>query len=476
MPTTPRDVPSYLNDLINSVRRIDYRIDMEKGPIAALAYGFATQGNQTESFSSYLQSLYQLSDPTLIRDEDMYELLLNFGKDPGVARRSRVPVYFFRQTRPKAGELYYVRAGTVISTDDGRLNYQVIEERTMNGDIPDVYFNPVDRRYEISAMCEAIAIGTDYNLPPGNINTINTVQDDFDGCINKTYARRGNDPPDKFGQRNIIWNTLQGVNQNLAGNIGSVISDIAPNGVDAFEIVTSTDFIHFKRLSILQGKIGYDVYMITDSLSEYIDHDTAAGGETFISLDRKPVLSVRYVAVDGIEVPFSLDVDTSDALRGSPLANDRVQLATPLQPGQVWEVGYLYYDVIYETNEAIRSRNTRLFGSDVLGRQADAVEIYIAGSTTTFATAETSDVINDLRAFTEDYLRDPDNPGVSFQTFVPVLDPSDYQRAAESTVNGLQDLKIDRFVRLDQATMDIERISMNGLTEYPALSVNFDVT
>lgn len=475
MPTSPRDVVTYLNDLTSSVKQLDSRVDMEKGPIATMAYGFATQGSRTESLSTYLQSLYQFSDPSLIRDEDMYELMLDFGKDPNVAHLAKVTVYFFRNTRPQEGETYYIRTGTIVSTSDGRLSYQVIEERTMNGNIPDVYFNSSEGRYEISAVCEAIAVGTDFNVPPNTINTIRTVQDDFDGCVNKTYARRGDDPPDKYGQRNIIWNAMQGGNQDVAGQINVLISDMAPTGVDDYEIVTSTDLVNFRRLSTMQGKIGYDVYMITDSIVETTDTGTASGGESFLSFDRKPVVSVQYVAVDGTQVPFSLDVDTSDAFRGSPSANDRVELASALQPGQTWEVSYLYYDVVYGTNSALQSR-TKLFGSDVLVRVADTVDIYIAGNVTAFATAELSDVIDDIRAYTQNYFRNPDNPGTPYQKFVRLLDPSDYQRSVETTVNGVQEFQLTRFARLDRATMDIERLSFDGYTEYPVLSVNFDVT
>ncbi len=111
MPTTARDVDAYLTDLIGAMRSIDPSIDVQKGPLAVLLYAAATEGARTEEFSTYLQSLYQLSDPTLIRDEDMFELALNFGKDPNVARQSTVTVYFFRSTKTTSSVSAFTRTG-----------------------------------------------------------------------------------------------------------------------------------------------------------------------------------------------------------------------------------------------------------------------------------------------------------------------------------------------------------------------------
>ena len=475
MPTTARDVDAYLTDLIGAMQSIDPSIDVQKGPLAVLLYAAATEGARTEEFSTYLQSLYQLSDPTLIRDEDMYELALNFGKDPNVAKQSTVTVYFFRNTRPEAGETYPVNEGTIVSTSDSRFNFTVIEGTEMNGDLADAYFDAATGHYEIPVICEAVAVGTDYDLPPNTINSIQTVQADFDGCINKDYARQGSDPPDKYGMRDIIWSAMQGVNQDTAGQINSIILDVSPTGVDDFSVVPSTDFLSYRRLGSLSSKFGYDVYMISDSIQETFDRGTANGGETFLPFARKPVLSVVYVAVDGVQVAFSFDADQTEALRGSPSANDRVQLSIALQPGQVWELRYVYYDVVHTVNTVIQGRQ-KIFASDVLIRLADTVDILIAGETQVFASAEREDIIDDIRTFTEGYLRNPDNPSISYQTFVELLDPLDYQQAVEASVDGLQQFRLTRFARLDRAVLDIEQLAFDGKTEYPVLSVNFAVT
>ncbi|KKN52882.1 hypothetical protein LCGC14_0607880 [marine sediment metagenome] len=475
MPQTPRDIDAFLTDFNASVSSNDPSLDVQKGPLAVMAFGAATEGSRMENFAAYLGSLYQLSDPSLILDEDMFELALNFGKDPNVARVSRVTVYFFRNVRPEAGEVYVASVGTIVSTDDGRFNFTVIEDASMNGDLADVYFNSDSGQYEVPVICEAIAAGTDYDLPPNTINSIQTVQDDFDGCINRDYASRGEDPPDKFQMRDIIQTAMQGANQDIAGQIENLITSISPTGADDYSLVSSVDYVYYSRLGQTSGKLGYDVYVITDRNRETIDRGTADGGETFLSFQRKPVLSVIFVAVDGVQVPFSLDVDTDAAWRGSPRANDRVELATPLQPGQVWEMRYIYYDVIYDVDSLVQDR-VKIFGSDTLIRLADAIDIFVAGEVGVFATADRDTIIGNVITFTEGYLRNPNNPSQTYQQYTTFLDPTDYQRAIEGNVDGVQNFKLTRFARLDGAVQDIEFISLNGLTEYPVLSVNSDIT
>ena len=475
MPTSPRDVDAYLVALGQTIERIAPNIDVNKGPLAVLSYAAAVEGSRTEVLASYLQRLYQLSDPSQIMDDDLFELALNFGKDPNVAKLAQGIVFFYRTTRPEPDQIYRAEIGTIVSTSDGRFNYSVIEANEMNGNIADAYFNSSTGRYELPVLVEAQAAGTDYNLPPNTITSIQTFQDYFDGCVNRDYMRNGDDPPDAYQVRSILWNAMQGLNSNITGQVNRVIASIAPTGVDEFSIVSSTDYINFERLSRVTGKYGYDIYLITSNVLTHIYRGTANGGEMSLPLERKPVLSIQYVAIDGVQVPFSFNQDQAPEHRLSPLANDTVSLSVPLQPGQTWEIAYQYYNLVYEIHTAMQGR-IRLFDSDVLVRSARAVDIYIAGEVRTFSTVDEGDVISSLRAYTQGYLRNPDDPAISYQTFVQVLDPYDYQRAVEASIDGLQQFRLTRFVRLDHATLPIERITLNGKTEYPTLAINFDVT
>jgi hypothetical protein len=472
---SPRDVPDVLDSMRETFDLIDRSIDTQKGPVAVLNYGMAAEITKAEAFAAYTRNLYQTGDGDLIDDDDIYRMGMNYGKDPDMARVSSGTLYFYRYSRPEEGVEYPVYVGTQASTDDGRFNYVTSVENSMDGDLADVYYNATEKRYELPVQAQAVAIGSDFDLPPTLINTLAVPLDGYDGVINKSYFSSGTDGVGKDQFITVIQNSMQGVGGDLVGRLLSVLSDINPTGCDDMELVPSTDFSTFERLGYVNGKIGYDIYVISDSVAAWTDNGTADGGETSFSLDRCPALSVNYVAVDGVSVPFSLNVDTTPHYRGSPRANDTVTVTTPLQPGQTWEIQYFYYDVVYEANENLSGRQG-IFQTDTLVRLANPIEVYVAGTISAFSTADTDDVLDDLRSFTEGYFRDPESPSNSLRTFTTYLDPYDYQVSAEQSVDGLSNFRITAFIRTDRAFMDIEALSFDGKTEYPTLSPLFDIS
>lgn len=472
--TTPRSVEDILDSIEETTRSVDPQIDIRKGPISVMNYAHANELARTESQAGYLRKVYQLARADELEDEDIAQLALNYGKDANVGRASEVLVHLFRRTRPEEGQVAIAEAGTLVGTTDGRFVFTTLDEVRMDGNFAEVFFDAEKRRYEIAVKAEAIAIGNDFDLPPETINRIITPISDFDGVVNKNFARRGTDAIDKFALRNLIWGSLQGIDRDVVGNIFQVLSDIDPGGFDALEIVASTDLNIFERRGYVTGRVGYDVYLISNSLSEDIQIGVADGGETTILLDKRPVAAVNSVVVDGVEVEFSVDVDTNPAFSGSPRANDRVSLITALEPASNFQIIYQYFTMIYESNDAFVGRE-KAFGSDVLVRRANPIEVFVSGMVSVTSTANRDDVIEDLRQFTEAYLSDPTIPSSLTSSFVEILDPVDYKESAERNVDGLINLKLDGFVRPDRAFLDVEIITFNGKTEFPILSPAFDV-
>lgn len=471
MPGSPRDTDTILQSLETTTRTLNQRMDTRKGAIATAYYANSQELARTEQFSSYLRTIYQLENAEQIDQSDLDVLARNVGIDPGKAKVSSGTVFFFRNSRPLAGQPYTVGSGWTVSTTDGRFNFNTTEIVTMNGDAASAYYNATTRRYEIPVHCEAVASGQDYDLPPDSLRNIVTTQADFDGCTNKDYMKQGTDAPSKTQTRNNIWDREQGLDRMSIGAIGTILQDIDPTGYDAFTLVQSTDFTTFKRHSVLQDKMGTDVYLITDAVDETTQTGVAQGGETTLTLNNRPVFSVVYVLVDGAQVPYALSLSADPLVQGSSRGIDSVSLLTPLQPAQSYEIRYLYFSLIYLANLAVQGRQ-RPFGTDVLFRSANPVQIYISGRASTLTTADAASVANDIQTFTTAYLRNPDNPtAASVRQFVTTLDPANYQKAVEQTVDGVSQFRLDHFVRLDLAALDVEYISLDGKTEYPTLSV-----
>jgi hypothetical protein len=476
MTTTPRDTETVLSSLETTTRDVNPSLDTQKGALSTIYWAVASETSKTEAQCAYLQSIYQLDNPTLIDDSDMFKLARNFGQEPMRARASRGTVWFFRNSRPEAGMMYWAYAGTVVSTTDSRFNYAVTVTGTMNGDNAEAYYNSTTRRYEIPVEVEAVAEGSDYDLPPNTIINISTSQEDWDGCVNTEYMRRGADPVDKFQLRDILYSKMQGLDSTVEGNLTTIVSDTDPFAYDDLQIVPSSDLTAFVRHAYLTDKMGTDVYIITDNVSSTSQYGVAAGGETEVILDHAPLYAIIYCLVDGLAVPFSASYDTSAALQGSSRATDKIVFTSALQPAQTYEIRYQYYDLIYDVNQRVTGRE-RQFGTDVLYRRATPIPVWIEGQITTFANQAAGVSVDYVSEFATRYLRNPSDPnGTSKQTFVGSLDPYDFQTKVEQNVNGITQFRLTKFVRMDNYSMDVEYISFNGKTEYPMLSPLFNVT
>ena len=354
--------PRTLDDILSSLRRtrgdVDPYADSTKGPISVLLYCYATGLSRVEQHASYLMSVYQLETADLLARDDLDNLGRNYGKNPNVGKPARVNLTFWMQSRPQAGKLYNIDAGTLAGTQDGRYLFSTIRTVTLVGNSAELYYNADLLRYEISVMAEATAVGDDYNLPEGTIASIIGTLLDFDGVTNKKQASNGTDPLTPTQFRNMIWDALQGLNANLAGNIISTIESLDPAGYDDIRLVSSANLESFKRTKLLNGKLGYDVYMLTDVYADDIYTGTAQGGETEIVLPTRPVLSVEYCTVDGRAVPFTFQQDTTTVYTGSPLSSDKILLASPLYPAQTFEIRYYYYSLVQDSWAALQGRNS----------------------------------------------------------------------------------------------------------------------
>jgi hypothetical protein len=473
--STPRSVDAVVSSILATIATVNPRLDVRKGPLAVVVWALANELARSEEFSSYLQILYSFDNADRIENSDLLMIGSNYGKDPDIGRAARTQIHVFRYARPELGQIYPVNIGTLLSTPDGRFVYGSISTAVMNGNYADTYYDSTEQRYEIPVLSEAVATGADYDLPPQSITRILGGLDGFDGCVNKSYVRRqGNEavPPVQFIRQ--IQNTLQGVGTDLAGKIVDIIQDNDPTGYDDIAFVTSLDFIRFRRNKSLHGVLGYDIYVITDSVEEDIQDGIAQGGEITIPLDKGPVLAVQWVTVNGVTAPFSVNLDTDPQFQGSPKSLNSVVLSTPLLPLQTYQISYIYYDFVYSSNSLFQARSGP-FGADTLVRRARPVEVLIDASVVTTSSADRQQVLTDLTNFTSLYLRDPTGVDTSRRHFVTLLDPSDYIRSARAGVSGLDDLKLSGFIRIDSAYLPVERIIFDGATEYPMLSVSSNI-
>lgn len=474
MAITPRSVDDILESLRQTRQQVDPIADSNKGPMSVILYCYANELARVEQHASYLSSIYQLELADELPREDLENLGRNYGKDPNVGQPATVTVTVYMYSRPAADATYTLAEGTLVSTVDGRYIFATVRPVTMNGASADLYYNADTQRYEVSVLAEATAVGDDYNLPEGTLTAFIGNVPDFDGVTNNKPASNGSDPLSPIQFRNVIWDSMQGLNEDIGGNIIATIYEVNPAAFDSISFVPSFDYKNFKRLKYMNGKLGYDVYLISDLFLDDIITGSAIGGETDIVLQKKPVLGVEYVTVDGQPVPFAFVQDRTSPYSGSPLGFDKVTLSTALLPAQSYEIRYYYYSLVYDAWEALRWKYFP-FQTDVLCRRANAIPVFVRARMTTTSLVDRDTVVNDIRLFTESYFRDPSTVSSAQRTFVQALDPYDYQESVVRAVNGIATFALTDFVRIDKALMDIETITFDGMTEYPLLSPLFEI-
>jgi len=472
MSTSPRDVDEIIEAMNNTFDEIDPTIDVAKGPLGVLIYATAIELSRTEQQAAYLSTVYQLEKAEDIDADDIEALGNNYSLDPNVGNLADAVVTFYRGSRPESGQSYVVPEGSLVGTDDARYTFITTTDTVMNGDNPDIYYNPTERRYEIRVEVEAISIGDDFNLPSDTITSILSGVTDFDGVTNTEAALGGQDPIDSIAFRNLIWNNLQALNADLAGRLITTVSEY-DSGVTDVGIVSSSELDLFERQAYIQGRTALDIYVITDTISPELQTFTSLGGEIFFPIDNPPVQSVRYVMVDGERAAFQFIPDSVRAFRGSPRANDRVKLTEVLQPGQTVEIQYFNYQGIIDSYNALQGAQ-KPFGNDVLVRLAFAVPIFVAARITAASAEDQTAVQAEVLDFTDSYFRDPVSPSATRRLFVDRLDPADYQQQVLASVAGISTFTVLSFVRLDVGVQDLSVIELDGKTEYPVLSPGFN--
>jgi len=468
MATAPRNVDEIIESMGETFEDIDPTIDVAKGPLGVLIYATATELSATETQAAYLTTVYQLENTEDIDDDDIEALGNNYSLDPNVGELADAVVTFYRESRPIAGEVYVIPQGALVGTEDQRYTFITTDDIVMDGNNPDIYYNPTERRYEVRGEVEAVSIGDDFNLPPETITSIISGVNDFDGVTNFEAALGGFDPLDRTSFRNLIWNNLQALDTDLTGRLVTTILDYDVAATDV-ALVSSSEFELFERQAYVNGRTAYDVYVITDTLGNELQTFTALGGELSIPLDKPPVQSVQYVMVDGERATFTFTPDSAQAFRNSPRANDRVTLSTALQPGQTVEIKYFNYEGIVDANTALQGRG-KPFGNDVLVRLGYAVPVFVQARAVA-TSAEDQDAVNvAIQEYTEFYFNDPISPSATRKRFGATLDPRDYQDTVLAAVPGLSTFTVLVFARLDEGVQDVSPIEFDGRTEYPVLS------
>jgi hypothetical protein len=430
-----------------SVAVVNPSADTAKGPLYDLVgQPLAQVLSTTESSVDNLTQIYSVQFAEVATTSQAQAFLTNWGVAPGAGNPAAVPIYFMKFSRPNVNDVIPVAVGTIISNSDQSLQYITIESGTIVGTLADSYFNPQRRTYEIVLNCIAVAPGTQYNLPASRINTIVSQLPGIDAIENRVDAVDGEAAESPQQQVTRTQEKFVGTNLNSPeGNI-SRIKAFNPTLIQAVNVVPSSNRLLFKRVVF---KPATDYYILGQkSLTLNETYRSILGGETLIPLQHVPVLSINTVTLNGTPISnFTLVSDTTLASGGSPLAADKMLLASPLLANDVLIINLSYNSLLSDILANVFG-DTELFNTDELPRAFFKVPVVISMTGQALPSQDPnvvkSDVLSELQALIE--------PG----TWQEEILPDEIITQLQTNVSGLSNPILQQFHRLTLSTSSIE--------------------
>jgi hypothetical protein len=471
-----RTIADVETSLQASIARQNPAIDTETGPIPDVfiipqAVEFASTEQVVEDLGRRYSADYVA---TLSRND-----VRLFGANHGFRfEQGKAPTGFatyYRYARPLAGQVFTVTAGSVVSSDDGSLNYAVTQMQQMRGDSADVYYNATRRRYELTVPIQALGIGPEYAVPAGRIRNMGNQILGFDGVTQLTRITGGAPAQSIPSFMNLVRSRLEGSALGGLAGLESLVREFARGEVDDVSLVFSTDVHNFRRRS---RRAAVDVWIIGLRETEQTDTFTAdAFNASSFRLTQQPVMAVTNVAVNGTNVPFTFVEDTDDTRRGSIHAESAIHLVNPALVGAVVTVKYSYNALITSIQSYLDGRSTsnqtdspsfrrrpRLYDLDIRVRAGVAIPVRVVAELTilssydeaTAASAAVNSVLSEV------------NTGL----FEAQLIPDTVRSAIASRAVGVSSVRIQTFQRTDRAFLQVEAVEFRPF-EYPTTSEDY---
>jgi hypothetical protein len=435
-----RSTTEVQESIATAIQTVDPSANTRRGPLKrAWIDPIATEVQKNEADADHLAQLVSLNASEATTDDELDSRANAFGLERGDGKASVGFATFFTSIRPGSTQTLTVPLGTLVGTDLGGLVYQTTTEVNLIGASADIYFNDAERRFEITAPIEALAVGADHDVPSTRINRILSALDDFQGVVNTADVEGGTSRQTNAELDETTRTRLLGIDRGVNGGLISEVLLFDPTTVTAAVPVYSTDIALFRRRTT---RPAIDLYVLGSYNRIVSDSFVTGGGETSFGLSSPPVLSITDVLVNGLSVTFTVVKDTTRETGGSTLANDRIALSAPAGIGDLVQVDYVANGLLLDLQATYDAEGPdSRFGTQIVLRTAPKVPIKVAISATVLGSFEVLTVTEEIQAVVLDY--------VARDTFVATLTPEELDRQIRTEVAGLSRLQITVFARVD---------------------------
>jgi uncharacterized phage protein gp47/JayE len=321
-------------------------------------------------------------------------LAANFGIQRNQAQYATGNVTFF--TYDPVPQVISIPSGTLVQTGSGGGSSIVLQFVTTQNAFIAVGSSSVT----VPVICTVP--GSIGNVSVGAINTLSTANIPINGIINNLPTSGGENEEIDESLSLRAQLALSGGNVGTEGAYRSVILNNISTVVDAQVLPPSN------ILSRGPGKV--DIYIQNSSSfqsasSSQIVPAGSTGvtiGQNLVILQNQPVTSITSIIVNNQVVSpteYSLVFDTSDYANSS-LAQNSLIWNVPA-PSQQYTINYTYNSNVQLAQQAIIPKTP--IGSDVLVKQATAVNIYISAFVTLFSFADQTTVLNSILTSFQNY-------------------------------------------------------------------------
>jgi len=437
-----------LQSMVESLTTIDPSVDVVKGPVYDyLLRPVPSELAKTEQQVERLTILSTLQLDRVATQDEIAAMATSFSLRLGGGKPSKTKnQVFYAYTKPIRDIV--IDRGYLVGSEDQRYTYFVSTKTTLPYISAANFYNPQTRRYEISASCEATAVGPTFDLPAHRVSRLITKIDGIDGTDNIGEYAGGEVQED-------LPNAVARVQAKFAGldpeTGGGIISDI--RNYDS-ENVTDVSLVYPKDRSLFRRPTTHpaiDAYVLGEKIDSLAQTYVAVGGETQIALEHRPVHSVESVSINGTTATFSFIQDTTRETGGSPRSLDYVLLAAPLVAADVVVLSYSYNSLL-ENLQADAFSLERPFDTDVLVREPRRILLWIELEATVVTSFDPSRVSDDILT----------NLTGQIETgyFQDILQPEVIRQKIRDEVGGVSTIRITKFRRVSGGYYDVETVDL----------------
>jgi hypothetical protein len=441
-----RTADEILTSFQSSVALSDPSVDTSKGPMYSLiGKPFSEVLAPTETEVERLAQIYSSEFALIATDAEATAFLNNWGEALGTGAPATVTVYFMTFTRPKPGTVISIDIGSLVGNSDQTLQYVTVEGGQINGDFADSFFNATRRAYEVGLLCQAVANGSQYELPSGRITTKVSNLPGVDAIENRSATTPGAAAETNTQGIQRVQQKFKGLAINTGNGSYSRIKNYAPTSILDVKTILSSNRQLFKRIVYGPAK---DYYILGTVPKTVIQTYKAIGGELTIPLVNVPTISLNSVTINSTPITnFTLRSDTSPELGLSAKAQDQCVLAFPLLPNDVVSMSVTYNSIIQDVQNNVLS-TTQLFNTDELAREFIPMPIRIYFTGRALASTDPLTVQNAVIAELDSL--------ISLGVWTEAFYPNTILQQIIQNVAGLSNPQMIKFQRSTQATANVE--------------------